>query len=99
VDPAKLAGDMKVDTVDGVMAYSAVCPHLGCLLSNWDAATRQFACPCHDATFDPLKEGENTGGPATRTLPHIPLKAQADGKLEVSAQIVGWIGVKRGSFF
>jgi Rieske Fe-S protein len=99
VVPAKLQGDMKIDTADGVMAYSAVCTHLGCMLTKWDAAAKQFVCPCHGATFDPQQEGENTGGPHSRTLPHVPLKAQADGKLEVSDQIVGWIGVKRGSFF
>ena len=80
------------------MAYTAVYTHLGCLLSQWDATHKQFVCPCHGATFDPMQEGENTRGPHSRAIPHIPLKAQADGKLVVSAQIVGWIGVKRGAY-
>ena len=62
VSPDKIPADIKSHTVEGIMAYSAVCTHLGCMLSNWDAATKQFLCPCHDALFDPLKGGANTGG-------------------------------------
>jgi rieske iron-sulfur protein len=95
VAPDKISADIKEDTVEGVMAYSAVCTHLGCMLSNWDAPTKQFLCPCHDALFDPLKVGANTGGATSRTLPHIPLKA-VDGKLVVADKPSGYVGVKRG---
>jgi rieske iron-sulfur protein len=95
VSPDKIPAGIKYDTVDGIMAYSAVCTHLGCMLSNWDAATKQFLCPCHDALFDPLKEGANTGGNTSRTLPHIPVKA-VDGKLVVSDKPSGYVGMKRG---
>ncbi len=95
VDPKLIEADMVSATVDGVMAYSAVCTHLGCLLSNWDAATKQFQCPCHDATFDPLKEGENTGGATARELSYIPVKA-VGGKLVVAGEPSGYIGVKKG---
>ena len=95
VSPDKIPAGMKNDTVEGIMAYSAVCTHLGCMLSNWDAPTKQFLCPCHDALFDPLKEGANTGGAISRTLPHFPLKA-TDGKLVVSDKPSGYVGVKRG---
>ena len=95
VSPDKISADMKADTVEGIMAYSAVCTHLGCMLSNWDAATKQFLCPCHDALFDPLKEGANTGGATSRTLPHFPVKS-VDGKLVVADKPSGYVGVKRG---
>jgi Rieske Fe-S protein len=106
VAPGKIPDEMKADTVDGVMAYSAMCTHQGCMLSTWDkktklflcewdAASKQFRCPCHFALFDPLKGGENTGGAATRKLPRIPLKA-VDGKLVVAYWIRGWVGVQRG---
>ena len=69
--PAEIKdGTVKVDE-----AYSAVSTHLGCMLSNWDAPTKQFPFPCDDATFDPLKAGANTGGAASRMLPYIPFKA------------------------
>lgn len=31
-----------------IAAYSAICPHLGCLI---DAVDEGFHCPCHDSTF------------------------------------------------
>ena len=90
VSPDKIPAEIKDDTVEGILAYSAVCTHLGCTLSNslsnWDAATKQFLRPCHDALFDPLKEGANTGGATSRMLPHIP----------VSDKPSGYVGVKRG---
>jgi len=93
-DPSKIPADLKVDTADGVMAYSAVCTHLGCMLSDWDAATKNFLCPCHDALFDPLKGGANTGGATARTLPHFPIKSEA-GKIVVKEPPNGYVGVKK----
>jgi len=95
VSSDKIPADMKNDTVEGIMAYSAVCTHLGCMLSNWDAATKQFLGPCHDALFDPLKESANTGRATSRMLPHIPVKS-VDGKLVVADRPSGYVGVKRG---
>ena len=95
VSADKIPAEMKKDTVEGIMAYSAVCTHLGCMLSNWDAATKQFLCPCHDALFDPLQSGANTGGTISRMLPHIPVKS-VDGKLVVSDKPSGYVGVKKG---
>jgi rieske iron-sulfur protein len=94
VAPEKIPADIRGDTVDGVIAYSALCTHKGCLLSDWDKPTKQFICPCHNGLFDPLKGGENTAGAPTRAIPQIPVKDH-DGKLIVSDAIVSWIGVKR----
>ena len=89
--PAEIKdGTVKVDE-----AYSAVSTHLGCMLSNRDAPTKQFPLPCDDATFDPLKAGANTGGAASRMLPYIPFKA-VNGKLVVADRSSGYVGVKRG---
>lgn len=95
VAPDSYPADMKGDTVEGISCYSAMCTHLGCLLSDWDASGKLFKCPCHDATFDPVKEGQNISGPRSREIPHIPIKA-VDGKLVVAAKPTGYIGVKRG---
>lgn len=44
-------------------SYSAVCPHLGCLL-QWNPMEKQWNCPCHGSCFD--KKGSNIGaGPST----------------------------------
>lgn len=93
--PDKIPADMKSMTTGGVMAYSAVCTHFGCILTDWNATKHWFQCPCHDATFDPLNDGENTGGARTRALPEVPIKA-VNGKLVVAGQPTSYIGVKRG---
>jgi Rieske Fe-S protein len=49
--------------------------HQGCIVSGRDAASKQFACPCHTGTFNPFGGGTNTGGAKTRDLPQIPVKA------------------------
>ncbi len=94
VDPAKIPDDIRGDTVEGVIAYSALCTHQGCLLSDWDKATKQFICPCHNGLFDPLKGGVNTAGSPTRAIPQIPVKNH-EGTLIVGDAIISWIGVKR----
>jgi rieske iron-sulfur protein len=94
VSPDKIPDDIRGDTWEGLIAYSALCTHQGCLVSDWDAPTKQFVCPCHAGYFDPLKGGENTAGAHTRALPQIPVKIH-DGKLVVGDAIMSWIGVKR----
>lgn len=95
VAPEKLSVELKEDAAEEVLAYSAVCTHLGCMLSDWDAGKKQFLCPCHDALFDPMDGGKNTGGAVSRTLPILPIKV-VDGKLVVADVFVGYVGVKRG---
>jgi glycine/D-amino acid oxidase-like deaminating enzyme len=41
------------------LEFSAVCPHLGCLL-QWNPMEKQWNCPCHGSCFD--KMGSNIGG-------------------------------------
>ena len=92
--PDKIAADIKGDTFEGIVAYSALCTHQGCQVSDWDATAKQLICPCHKAAFDPFQGGTNTGGEKTRDLPQIPVKGE-EGKLIVSDAIMSWIGIKR----
>jgi cytochrome b6-f complex iron-sulfur subunit/menaquinol-cytochrome c reductase iron-sulfur subunit len=46
-----------------VIAFSAVCPHLGCSVN---VADKGFACPCHTSAFDDA--GRRTSGPSPRDL-------------------------------
>jgi glycine/D-amino acid oxidase-like deaminating enzyme/nitrite reductase/ring-hydroxylating ferredoxin subunit len=45
--------------------YSAVCPHLGCIV-HWNRSEATFDCPCHGSRFD--KHGKVINGPANTGL-------------------------------
>lgn len=51
--------------------YSAVCPHLGCIV-KWNPAEKSWDCPCHGSRFD--TDGHVLNGPATHNLTSIPQK-------------------------
>lgn len=50
---------------DKVLVFSAVCPHLGCIL-HWNGEEKSFDCPCHGSRF--TCEGKLTNGPAVTDL-------------------------------
>jgi glycine/D-amino acid oxidase-like deaminating enzyme/nitrite reductase/ring-hydroxylating ferredoxin subunit len=49
--------------------YSAVCPHLGCIV-DWNHNENTWDCPCHGSRFD--KSGKMLSGPAISDLAPIP---------------------------
>jgi cytochrome b6-f complex iron-sulfur subunit len=49
----------------GFLALSAICTHLGCVISPKDDNSG-FHCPCHGGVYD--IEGTNTGGPPPKPL-------------------------------
>jgi len=65
---------------DKVEALSSVCPHLGCPI-GWDAAKKQFLCPCHDSHFG--ANGEKGDGPAKRDMDPLPIEVK-DGRLKLT---------------
>ncbi|MEO7976037.1 Rieske 2Fe-2S domain-containing protein [Flavobacterium sp.] len=52
-------------------AFSAVCPHLGCIV-QWNADEKSFDCPCHGSRFD--TEGIVINGPSATDLHKIHIK-------------------------
>jgi len=59
------------DESNELFAYSAVCPHLGCIV-QWNADEKSFDCPCHGSRFS--KEGVVINGPAISNLKKIEIK-------------------------
>lgn len=57
-------------TAGTFLAFSAVCPHQGCIIDKVDKAA--VVCPCHKAAFS-LADGTNTVGPggAAADLPAL----------------------------
>jgi rieske iron-sulfur protein len=91
LDPAELAPSTRARSADGVVAYSAVCTHTGCDVSDWYGDVRRFKCPCHESEFDPKDGAEVIGGPAPLPLAALPLKV-VDGKLAVAGVFEGRVG-------
>jgi rieske iron-sulfur protein len=95
VAPEAVPADLQDGAAQGVLAYSALCTHLGCVLNEWDAEKKLFQCPCHEALFDPMQAGKVIGGPGPRPLPVLPVKI-SENRLVVAGDFSGWVGAKRG---
>lgn len=78
LDLAKLDSEIAGLTADGVIAYSAVCTHTGCDVTNWDPDNLLMACPCHESKFDVYSSAKVVGGPAPRPLAILPLSLGED---------------------
>jgi ubiquinol-cytochrome c reductase iron-sulfur subunit len=68
-------------TLGDIVAYSKICTHAGCPVGLYEAGSAQLLCPCHQSTFDVLDGARPIFGPATRSLPQLPLAVDADGFL------------------
>jgi Rieske Fe-S protein len=94
LDPAGLDERTRQYSADGVVAYSAICPHTGCEVVNWSAERQILECPCHNSQYDPKAGAKVVGGPSPRSLAALPLRI-ADGKLEVARPFVGRLGIQQ----
>ncbi|WP_281233062.1 FAD-dependent oxidoreductase [Flavobacterium gelatinilyticum] len=52
-------------------AFSAVCPHLGCIV-QWNPDEKSFDCPCHGSRF--ASDGTILNGPAKSDLSKLDIK-------------------------
>jgi rieske iron-sulfur protein len=59
---------------DEIVAFTAICPHAGCTVSEWLAQTSHLHCPCHGSEYDPAKNGIVVAGPSPLPLPSLPVK-------------------------
>jgi ubiquinol-cytochrome c reductase iron-sulfur subunit len=64
------------------VAFSKICTHAGCPASLYEQQTSRLLCPCHQSQFEVLEDAKPVFGPATRSLPKLPLGVEvgADGR-------------------
>jgi rieske iron-sulfur protein len=94
LDPAGFDDATKARAADGVVAYSAICPHAGCEVTKWLADVQRLECPCHFSQYDPKVAALVVGGPSPRALPALPLKS-VDGRLVVAKPFTARAGFQQ----
>jgi len=67
--------------VDGIVAYSKICTHVGCPIALYEQHTHHLLCPCHQSTFDLTQECKVIFGPASHALPQLPITVDDEGYL------------------
>jgi len=66
---------------EGYVAYSKVCTHAGCPVGLYQQSIERLLCPCHQSTFEVANGATPVFGPATRSLPQLPLMVDRQGFL------------------
>lgn len=66
------------DEIGRLHEFSAVCPHLGCIV-QWNPGEKSWDCPCHGSRFD--CKGEVLNGPAARGLALVKLGENKQRKM------------------
>jgi rieske iron-sulfur protein len=78
--------------VDGLVAYSAICTHLGCSVIATLNSDGHIACPCHGSQFDPANGAAVVHGPAGRPLPSLPIALDPNGGIMANGGFSGPVG-------
>ena len=73
-DPASLDAETRARSADGVLAYSAVCTHQGCLVTE---VTETIDCACHFSKFS-ITDGSVVSGPASAPLAEQAITVDGD---------------------
>ena len=72
LDAEGLDPETKERAADGIVAYSAVCTHAGCPVTEWvkgqEGDALVLKCPCHNSEFNPRESAQVVFGPAPRRL-------------------------------
>ncbi len=64
------------------VAFSKICTHAGCPASLYEQQTNRLLCPCHQSQFHILDNAQPIFGPATRSLPKLPLASRPPATAE-----------------
>ncbi|MBZ4318794.1 cytochrome bc1 complex Rieske iron-sulfur subunit [Streptomyces huiliensis] len=79
-------------SVDGIVAFSKICTHVGCPISLYEQQTHHVLCPCHQSTFDLSDGGRVVFGPAGHALPQLRIKVNDKGYLEAMGDFAEPVG-------
>jgi len=93
LDPATIGEVEKPRAAEGIMAFSAVCTHAQCTVTNWKPDEQVLECLCHGSEYDPRQAGKVVLGPAPRDLPALPVKIR-DGQLVTVGSFLGRVGMQ-----
>jgi rieske iron-sulfur protein len=91
LDLATLSAKTAKGAADGIVAYSAVCPHTGCDVEGWNEETHRLVCPCHESEFEVADGARVMTGPAPKPLAMLPLEI-AEGELRVARGFTRRVG-------
>jgi len=91
VDPESMSEETAARSINGLVAYSGVCSHTGCDVTDWNSEFLRFQCPCHESQFDPADGARVVGGPAPWQLAALPLK-DIEGNVGVAGEFEGRVG-------
>lgn len=81
LDKSLVAKESEAGAVEGILAYSKICTHLGCPVALYEQQTHHLLCPCHQSTFDLTQNCKVIFGPAKRPLPQLPITVDDEGYL------------------
>jgi rieske iron-sulfur protein len=88
IELVRLAADLPA----GLVAYSAICTHLGCTVLPRLSEQGYIVCPCHASVFDPAADARVVSGPANRPLPALPVEVSSDGVVRAAGGFAGPVG-------
>jgi rieske iron-sulfur protein len=83
---------LTADLPTGLVAYSAICTHLGCTVLPQLSAQGYIVCPCHGSVFDPADAAAVVHGPANRPLPTLPIEVLPEGRVIATGGFAGPVG-------
>lgn len=80
------------DDPSSIVAYSAICTHLGCTVLARLTDQGYIPCPCHGSQFNPANDAAVVHGPANRPLPSLPIRVESDGTITATGTFSGKVG-------
>ena len=74
------------------IAYSKICTHAGCPASLYEQQTNRLLCPCHQSQFLITDNAKPIFGPASRSLPQLPIEVDDEGYFVARSDFQATVG-------